>query len=87
RDLASYLEEAQARIDKEVKFDPQKHRLEWAGQFENQRRAQERLTVILGVVLLAMGTVLFLQFGKMRQTLLILGVVPLATLGGLIAIH
>ncbi|WP_163969096.1 efflux RND transporter permease subunit, partial [Raoultella planticola] len=72
RDLASYLEEAQARIDKEVKFDPQKHRLEWAGQFENQRRAQERLTVILGVVLLAMGTVLFLQFGKMRQTLLIL---------------
>jgi heavy metal efflux system protein len=35
RDLDSYLDEAQARIAAEVKFDPQKHRLEWAGQFEN----------------------------------------------------
>ena len=87
RDLTSYLEEAQARIEKEVKYDHQKHTLQWAGQFENQQRAQARLVVILAVVLLAMAMLLFFQFGKIRQTLLILGVVPLATLGGLIAIH
>ena len=87
RDLTSYLAEAQQRIDKEVKFDPQTVRLEWAGQFENERRAQDRLVVILGLVMLLMAVLLFFQFGKLRQALLILGVVPLATLGGLIALH
>ena len=87
RDLTSYLEEAQKRIDTEVKFNKEKIHLEWAGQFENQQRAQQRLTVILGVVLLVMGVLLFFQFGKLRQAILVLGVVPLAALGGLIAIH
>jgi cobalt-zinc-cadmium resistance protein CzcA len=87
RDLTSYLAEAQQRIDKEVKFDRQQFRLEWAGQFENQRRAQARLVVILGVMLLMMAVLLYMQFGKLRQAGLIMGVVPLATLGGLIAIH
>jgi len=87
RDLTSYLAEAQRRIDAEVKFDPQHYRLEWAGQFENERRAQARLVVILGVVLALMSVLLFFQFGKIRQAVLILGVVPMATLGGLIAIH
>ncbi|MFZ6848983.1 efflux RND transporter permease subunit [Undibacterium sp. RuRC25W] len=87
RDLTSYLAEAQQRIDTEVKFNKEKIHLEWAGQFENQQRAQQRLTVILGVVLLVMGVLLFFQFGKLRQAILVLGVVPLAALGGLIAIH
>lgn len=87
RDLTSYLAEAQQRIDKEVKFDNQKFRLEWAGQFENQQRAQARLVVILGVMLLMMAVLLYFQFTKIRQAALILGVVPLATLGGLIALH
>ena len=87
RDLASYLEEAQKRIDAEVKFNPTQHRLQWAGQFENERRAAARLVFILGLVFVAMAVLLFMQFGKIRQTLLVLGVVPLAALGGLIAIH
>ncbi len=87
RDLTSYLAEAQRRIDGEIKFDPTQHRLEWAGQFENERRAQQRLIFILGLVFLAMALLLFFQFGKIRQTLLVLGVVPLAALGGLIALH
>jgi len=87
RDLTSYLAEAQRRIDAEVKFDPQKHRLEWAGQFENERRAQARLVFILGLVFVMMAVLLFFQFGKVRQTLLVLGVVPMAALGGLIALR
>ncbi|MBT2334444.1 efflux RND transporter permease subunit [Variovorax paradoxus] len=87
RDLASYLEEAQARIAKEVKFDPAKFRLQWAGQFENQQRAQARLGVSLAIVVGIMAVLLFFQFGKIRQVALILGVVPMATLGGLIAVH
>ena len=87
RDLSSYLAEAQARIAREVKFDPQEVRLEWAGQFENEQRAHKRLEVILALVLLLMMVLLFFQFGKLRQAVLILGVVPMATLGGLIALH
>jgi len=87
RDLTSYLAEAQRRIDAEVKFDATKHRLEWAGQFENEQRAQARLVFILGLVFVLMAVLLFFQFGKVRQTLLVLGVVPMATLGGLVALR
>ncbi|WP_208513204.1 CusA/CzcA family heavy metal efflux RND transporter [Variovorax sp.] len=87
RDLASYLEEARARIAKEVPFDPAKFRLQWAGQFENQQRAQARLGVSLAIVVAIMAVLLFFQFGKIRHVALILGVVPMATLGGLIAVH
>ncbi|SEF32553.1 CusA/CzcA family heavy metal efflux RND transporter [Variovorax sp. NFACC27] len=87
RDLASYLDEARDRIAKEVKFDATKFRLQWAGQFENQQRAQARLGVSLAIVVCIMAVLLFFQFGKIRQVALILGVVPMATLGGLIAVH
>jgi len=87
RALSQYLADAQHRIDTQVHFDRAHYRLEWAGQFENQQRALARLVVVMGLVLLVMGVLLFAQFGKLRQTLLILGVVPLATLGGLIALH
>jgi heavy metal efflux system protein len=87
RDLASYLAEAQARIAQAVQFEHAKYHLEFAGQFENQQRAQARLTLILGLALGLMTLLLYAEFGKLRQALLILGVVPLATLGGLIALY
>ena len=87
RALSEYLAEAQRKIDRSVHFDHGSYRLEWGGQFENQQRARARLTVIMGLVLALMGVFLFAEFGKMRQAVLILGVVPLAALGGLIALH
>ncbi|MDP3706363.1 MAG: CusA/CzcA family heavy metal efflux RND transporter [Legionellaceae bacterium] len=87
RDLTSYLNEAQRRIDAEVKFDKKVFRLEWAGQFESQQRAQKRLVYILSLVLIIMSILLFMQFQKLRLVFLILGVVPMATLGGLITLH
>jgi cobalt-zinc-cadmium resistance protein CzcA len=87
RDLTSYLEEAQKKIDSRVRFDRNKIRLEWGGQFENQRRAEARLLVILGLVMGMMLIFLTVGLKSFRQALLILGVVPLATLGGLISLH
>jgi len=87
RDLTSYLEEAQAKINKQVHFDPNKIRMEWGGQFENQRRAEARLLVILGMVMGLMLIFLTVGIGTFRQAALILGTVPLATLGGLISLH
>src|ERR1700689_3334865 len=87
RDLTSYLAEAQAKIASQVHFDRTKIRLEWGGQFENQRRAEARLLVILALVMGMMLIFLTIGIKSFRQALLILGVVPLATLGGLISLH
>jgi cobalt-zinc-cadmium resistance protein CzcA len=87
RDLTSYLEEAQAKVNSDVKFDRAKIKLEWGGQFENQRRAERRLLVILALVMGMMLIFLTVGIGSVRQALLILSVVPLATLGGLISLH
>ena len=87
RDLTSYLEDAQRRIGAQVHFDHDRIRLEWGGQFENQRRAEARLLVILALVMGMMLIFLTIGTNSVRQALLILGVVPLATLGGLVSLH
>jgi cobalt-zinc-cadmium resistance protein CzcA len=87
RALSQYLADAQKRIDSSIHFDRAHYHLEWAGQFENQQRAQSRLMLVMALVVLVMAVLLFFQFGTVRHALLILGVVPLAALGGLIALH
>jgi heavy metal efflux system protein len=87
RDLSSLLADAQQRISEGVTFDAAHYRIEWGGQFENQRRAEQRLMLIMTLVLGLMVILLYPEFGVLRQALLVLGIVPLATLGGLIAIH
>ncbi|MCZ4107046.1 CusA/CzcA family heavy metal efflux RND transporter [Brevundimonas diminuta] len=87
RDLSSFLAEARAAIAAKVPLDARKAHVEWGGQFENQQRAQSRLLVIIGAMLATMALVLYIAFGKLRHVLLILGTVPLATLGGLVALH
>ena len=87
RDLTGYLHEAQTKIAAQVHFDPRQVRLEWGGQFENQRRAESRLLIILGLVMGLMLIFLTIGTHSLRQALLILSVVPLATLGGLISLH
>jgi heavy metal efflux system protein len=86
RDLVSYLDEVKEKIAQSVHFDGSKYRLEYAGQFENQQRAERGFTLILGLVLAVMLLLLYTEFGKLRQAVLILSVVPLAALGGLIAL-
>jgi heavy metal efflux system protein len=86
-DLTTYLKEAQSRIADKVHYDHDRVRLEWGGQFENQKRAESRLLVILGMVMGLMLILLTVGTHSFRQAALILGVVPLATLGGLISLH
>ena len=87
RDLTSYLDDAQRQIADKVQFDKDRIRLEWGGQFENQRRAEARLEVILALVMGLMLLFLTVGIHSFRQALLIMGVVPLAMLGGLISLH
>jgi heavy metal efflux system protein len=87
RDLSSFLTEAREKIDKDVKSDPTKYDLEWGGQFENQRRAQRRLAFIIPGVIALIFVLLYSAFGTVRHAALILTVVPVALLGGLIALY
>ena len=87
RELAGLVAEANKIITEKVAMDPRKYRLEWGGQFEKQQRAEARFQLILAMILGLMMVLLYAGFGALRQTFLILGVVPLATLGGLIALY
>jgi len=85
RDLSTFLAEAQGRIAREVHVE-QGYELRWGGQFENQQRAAKRLALILPIVLVLIFILLYGAFGVLRQAGLILVNVPLAMLGGMVAL-
>ena len=87
RDLTSFLDEAKRKIASGVRYDRSRFQIAWGGQFENQQRAQARLALILPMVLGLMFLLLFGEFRNIRQPALILLAVPLAALGGLVALH
>lgn len=87
RDLASFLQEAQAKLAPVVKELPAGVELGWGGQFENQHRAQARLAVIVPLALALIFLLLYGAFGTLRHAALILGSVPLALLGGMAALE
>ena len=87
RDPLSVVAEVSKAIDQKVSFDRQKYHIEWGGQLEGQERAEARFKLIIGMALATMMVLLYAEFGYLRQVFLIVGVVPLATLGGLIALH
>jgi cobalt-zinc-cadmium resistance protein CzcA len=87
RDPLSVVADVSKAIDQKVTFDRQKYHIAWGGQLEGQERAEQRFRLIVGMALAAMMVLLYAEFGTLRQVFLIIGVVPLATLGGLIALH
>ncbi|GBQ69786.1 cation efflux system protein CzcA [Ameyamaea chiangmaiensis NBRC 103196] len=87
RPLSAWLRDAEQQIHAHVHYDPDEYRLEWAGTFQQEQRAQARLSVALMIMFAVMLVLLFGEFGRLRQAVLVLAVVPLATLGGLLALH
>lgn len=87
RDPLSIVAQVSKAIAQKVSFDRNEYHIEWGGQLNGQERAEERFKLILGMVLTLMMVLLYAEFGILRQVFLIVGVVPLATLGGLIALY
>jgi cobalt-zinc-cadmium resistance protein CzcA len=86
-DLTAFLKEAQSKIGKAVKYNHEKNVIKWSGQFENQNRAYTRLAMIVPLALLIMFLLLFGAFGNLRQAGLLMGAVPLALFGGMLALN
>jgi cobalt-zinc-cadmium resistance protein CzcA len=85
RDLGSVVAEAQRKVDAAVHLPPG-YRLEWTGSFENERRAERRLAVILPLTLLAIFFLLYLAFDTVKFATLIVLNVPYSAAGGLMAL-
>ncbi|MCK6478618.1 MAG: CusA/CzcA family heavy metal efflux RND transporter [Planctomycetaceae bacterium] len=86
RDLGSFVEEAQVRIDREIPKLPEGYWLGWGGQFENLIAAKERLEVVVPLALFLILLLLFATFGSIKQALLVFTGVPLALTGGVVAL-
>jgi len=86
RDLNSLLSDAQSAIEQNVQYDHKKISIKWGGQFENQNRVYERLSVIVPLALGIMFILLYGAFGSFRQAGLLMSIVPLALFGGMLAL-
>lgn len=86
-DLTEFLKIAQKKITMGVKYNHEKCNIRWSGQFENQNRAYSRLAFIVPLALSIMFLLLFGTFGKFRQAGLLMGAVPLALFGGMLALN
>jgi len=85
RDIVSFVEEAQQTIDKEIKLPPG-YFTQWGGQFRLQQEANKRLAVVIPVTLLIISLLLYSSFGSVKNAALILLNIPLALVGGVIAL-
>ena len=85
RDMGSVVKDMQARVAANVKI-PSGYALAWSGEFENQERAMQRLSVVVPISLLLIFVLLFDAFGAFKQAALILVNVPLALIGGFVAL-
>ena len=85
RDLVSFVEEAQAAVRQNIPL-PSGYSLEWGGQFENQRRAAQRLAVVVPIALTLIFFVLFATLRSVRQACLIIANIPFALVGGVFAL-
>ncbi|OYX63643.1 MAG: CusA/CzcA family heavy metal efflux RND transporter [Novosphingobium sp. 32-60-15] len=85
RDLVSFVDESKAAVTRNVVL-PAGYRIVWGGQFENQQRASARLMTVIPFALGLILLVLLATLRSMRASLLILGNIPFAMVGGLISL-
>lgn len=82
RDLGGYVADARAAVAREVKFPAGVYPI-WSGQFEYLERAQAKLLVVVPFTLLIIFLLLYLNFGRLAETLIVMLSVPFALVGGL----
>jgi cobalt-zinc-cadmium resistance protein CzcA len=85
RDLGGFVADARSAVSEKVKLTPGSW-IDWGGQFENLERASARLAVIVPVVFLVIAILLFLALGSAAEAALVFACVPLALIGGVLAL-
>ncbi len=82
RDLGSYVADAKTAVSASVEFPPGYYAI-WSGQFEYYERAKKRLAIVVPLTLLIIMLLLYLNFRRMTETLIVMLSLPFALVGGL----
>lgn len=85
RDTASFVKEAQEKVDKMVKLPPGYY-VEWGGNFKNLKQAQDRLLIIGPLAIILVLMMIYFAFRNIIETALIFSCVPLALVGGVLGL-
>ena len=85
RDLGSTVEEAIDKVNKHVSLPPGYH-VDWAGEYESQKRSQRRLFLVLPITILLIFAILYTMFSSGKWAALIMANVAMAPIGGLLAL-
>jgi len=85
RDLGSTVEEAINKVSRNVPLPPGYH-LEWAGEYESQKRANKRMAIVIPITMLVIFLILYAMFRSMKWAVLILVSVIMASIGGPLAL-
>jgi heavy metal efflux system protein len=85
RDLGSTVEEAIQKVNDRVKLPPG-YKIDWAGEYESQKRSSHRLMLVLPITLIVIYVILYMMFHSGKWALLILATVSMAPVGGLVAL-
>ncbi|SFW88802.1 CusA/CzcA family heavy metal efflux RND transporter [Chitinophaga sancti] len=85
RDIQSVVNEIQTRIDQQIKL-PTGYYITYGGQFENLQAASSRLSVAVPIALALILLLLYFTFGSVKQSLLIFTAIPMAAIGGVLAL-
>jgi cobalt-zinc-cadmium resistance protein CzcA len=85
RDLGSTVEEAISKVNRNVTL-PAGYHLEWAGEYESQKRADKRMAIVVPITVLAIFMILYTMFRSYKWALLILVSVLMASIGGPLAL-
>ncbi|GGO63486.1 efflux RND transporter permease subunit [Bowmanella pacifica] len=86
RDVVGFVETLQSSIDQQIEM-PQGYRIEYGGEFENQQRAMQNLMLVVPIALLLIFVILFTTFHSLALSGLILGNIPFALMGGMVALY
>ena len=85
RDLVSTIQEAQQRLKAHLTL-PEGYHLEWAGQYDQLVKEQQRLMIVVPLTLVLILFLLYLTFGTFRHAFLVLATVPFALIGGVLSL-
>jgi Cu(I)/Ag(I) efflux system membrane protein CusA/SilA len=87
RDMGSVVNDAKKKIDEEFKKLPKGYFIEWSGQYENQVRAQNRLKIIIPIVMLVIAFILYFTFRSAQAVLIVFISIPVALVGGVYSLY
>ncbi len=87
RDMGSVVNDAKKKIDAEFKKLPKGYFIEWSGQYENQVRAQNRLKIIIPIVLLVIAFILYFTFRSAKMVMIVFISIPVALVGGVYSLY